>query len=87
MAQQYVRSQEDSGNSIQLEHLNFRQPDQRVATIFYLMGMGFTRDPYLMVGIDNMWVNIGRSQIHLPTTTDITVYNAIFKSLKEHLLS
>ncbi len=26
-------------------------------------------------------------QIHLPTTTDITVYNAIFKSLREHLLS
>jgi hypothetical protein len=25
-------------------------------------------------------------QIHLPTTTDITVYNAIFKSLREHLL-
>ena len=25
-------------------------------------------------------------QIHLPTTTDIAVYNAIFKSLKEHLL-
>lgn len=25
-------------------------------------------------------------QIHLPTTTDITVYNAIFRSLKEHLL-
>lgn len=67
MAQQFNRSQEDSGNSVQLEHLNFRQPDQRLATIFYLMGMGFTRDPYLMVGVDNMWVNIGRSQIHLPT--------------------
>ena len=25
-------------------------------------------------------------QIHLPTTTDITVYNAIFRSLKENLL-
>ncbi|OHB69622.1 MAG: hypothetical protein A2W23_09240 [Planctomycetes bacterium RBG_16_43_13] len=25
-------------------------------------------------------------QIHFPTTTDVTVYNAIFKSLKEHLL-
>lgn len=25
-------------------------------------------------------------QIHLPTTTDVTVYNAIFRSLKEHLL-
>jgi hypothetical protein len=24
-------------------------------------------------------------QIHLPATTDVTVYNAIFKSLKEHL--
>ena len=24
-------------------------------------------------------------QVHLPTTTDITVYNAIFKSIKEHL--
>ena len=24
-------------------------------------------------------------QIHLPVTTDITVYNAIFKSLKENL--
>lgn len=25
-------------------------------------------------------------QIHLPATTDISVYNAIFKSLKEHIL-
>jgi Family of unknown function (DUF5343) len=25
-------------------------------------------------------------QIHLPTTTDITIYNAIFKSLRENLL-
>ncbi|MCC6535224.1 MAG: hypothetical protein IT531_21960 [Burkholderiales bacterium] len=67
MAQRYDRTQEDSGNSVQLEHLNLRQPDQRLATIFYLMGMGFTRDPFLMVGVDNMWINIGRSQIHLPT--------------------
>jgi len=67
MAQRFDRSQEDSGNSVQLEHLNLRQPDQRLATIFYLMGMGFTRDPFLQVGVDNMWVNIGRSQIHLPT--------------------
>ena len=67
MAQRFDRSQEDAGNSVQLEHLNLRQPDQRLATIFYFMGMGFTRDPYLMVGVDNMWVNIGRSQIHLPT--------------------
>jgi hypothetical protein len=66
MAQQFDRSQEDSGNSVQLEHLNLRNPDQRLAMLFYLVGMGFTRDPYLMVGLDNMWINIGRSQIHTP---------------------
>ena len=67
MAQKFDRAKEDSGNSVQLEHLNVRVPDQRLATLFYLMGMGFTRDPYLVVGVDNMWVNIGRSQIHMPT--------------------
>jgi hypothetical protein len=67
MAQRYDRSQEDAGNSVQLEHLNLKQPDQRIATLFYLVGMGFTRDPYLVVGVDNMWINIGRSQIHMPT--------------------
>jgi hypothetical protein len=30
-------------------------------------GLGLTRDPYLMTGIDNMWVNVGRSQFHLPS--------------------
>jgi hypothetical protein len=29
--------------------------------------MGFTRDPYIMTGVDNMWINVGRSQFHLPT--------------------
>ena len=67
MAQRFDRAKEDSGNSVQLEHLNVRVPDQRLATLFYLVGMGFTRDPYLVVGVDNMWVNIGRSQIHMPT--------------------
>ena len=33
-------------------------------------------------GVPEFHYNI---QIHLPVTTDITVYNAIFKSLKEHL--
>lgn len=67
MAQRFDRSQEDTGNAVQLEHLNLQQPDQRLATIFYIMGMGFTRDPYLVVGVDNMWINVGRSQFHLPT--------------------
>ena len=31
------------------------------------MGLGLTRDPYLMTGVGNMWINVGRSQFHLPT--------------------
>ncbi|MGL3209448.1 hypothetical protein [Bradyrhizobium sp. BR 1433] len=42
-------------------------PDQRLATLFYVAGIGLTRDPYLMVSDSNMWVNVGRSQFHLPT--------------------
>lgn len=54
-------------NLVFLEHVNFTQPDQRLATAFYVSGLGLTRDPYLMVGPDNMWINVGRSQIHLPS--------------------
>jgi len=57
----------DIGNIVHLEHVNVRIPDQRLATIFYVSGLGLTRDPFLMTGIDNMWINVGRSQFHLPT--------------------
>jgi hypothetical protein len=42
-------------------------PDQRIAGLFYVVGLGLTRDPYLNVADNNMWVNVGRSQFHLPT--------------------
>lgn len=57
----------DIGQIVHLEHVNVRIPDQRIATLFYVSGLGLTRDPYLMTGIDNMWANIGRSQFHMPT--------------------
>jgi catechol 2,3-dioxygenase-like lactoylglutathione lyase family enzyme len=63
----FDRSAQDVGNIIHLEHVNFRVPDQKLATAFYVVGLGFTRDPYLMVGLDNMWINLGKSQFHLPT--------------------
>jgi hypothetical protein len=66
MNQTFDRSKEDLGNSVGLEHLNLTVPEQKTATIFFIMGLGFTRDPYLVTGVDNMWVNIGRSQCHLP---------------------
>jgi hypothetical protein len=69
MQQHFDRTAEDLGNSIHLEHVNVQVPDQRLATLFYVTGLGLTRDPYLMVSDTNMWVNVGRSQFHLPTGT------------------
>ena len=63
----YDRTIEDLGNIVTLEHVNTRIPDQQLATLFYVAGLGLTRDPYLMTGVTNMWVNVGRSQFHLPT--------------------
>lgn len=60
-------AEEDLGNIISLEHVNVQIPDQAAATLFYVVGMGFTRDPYLNVGLNNMWVNVGEQQFHLPT--------------------
>ena len=51
---QYDRASQNVGNVVALEHVNVTIPDQRPATAFYLAGMGFTRDPYLMVGLENM---------------------------------
>jgi hypothetical protein len=65
--QTFDRAAEDLGNSIHLEHVNVQIPDQRLATLFYVAGLGLTRDPYLMVSDSNMWVNVGRSQFHLPS--------------------
>ncbi len=66
-ALKFDRTVEDLGNVVGLEHVNTRVPDQQVATIFYVTGLGLTRDPYLMTGVTNMWVNVGRSQFHLPS--------------------
>ena len=64
--QSFDRAGEDVSNIVHLEHVNVTQPDQRLATLFYVAGLGGTRDPYVMVGLENMWVNLGRSQMHLP---------------------
>jgi hypothetical protein len=63
----FDRKLEDLGNIIHLEHVNVRVPDQQLATQFYVVALGLTRDPYLMVGLENMWINVGKSQFHLPT--------------------
>jgi hypothetical protein len=66
MDQRFDRSSEDLGNIVALEHVNVRIPDQRLAGLFYVVGLGLTRDPYMNVADTNMWINVGRSQFHLP---------------------
>jgi hypothetical protein len=68
--QQYDRTTQSVGNIVHLEHYNCIIDDQRLATLFYVVGLGGTRDPYLFVGFTNMWVNFGRTQVHLPSRGD-----------------
>jgi catechol-2,3-dioxygenase len=64
--QTYDRETQDVGNIIGLEHVNVTVPDQELAAVFYVTGLGFTRDPYIDFGTANMWVNVGSQQFHLP---------------------
>jgi catechol 2,3-dioxygenase-like lactoylglutathione lyase family enzyme len=63
----YDRTAEDLGNIVELGHVNVNVADQGLATTFYVTALGLTRDPFLMTATNNMWVNVGRSQFHLPT--------------------
>jgi hypothetical protein len=65
--QHYDRVAEDLGNIVGLEHVNLQIPDQSLGTLFYISGLGLTRDPYMNTGLANMWINVGKSQFHLPT--------------------
>jgi hypothetical protein len=56
----------DTGAILHWEHVNLRVTDHRAATLFFVQGLGLTRDPYRMVGVRNMWVNVGTQQFHLP---------------------
>jgi catechol 2,3-dioxygenase-like lactoylglutathione lyase family enzyme len=62
----FDRTTQDIGNIVEFGHVNVRVPDQRLAILFYVAGLGLTRDPYLVVGVDNAWMNAGTCQFHLP---------------------
>jgi hypothetical protein len=62
----YDRAAQDIGNIINLGHVNVSIDDQHLATHYYVTGLGLTRDPFLMTGAGNMWINVGMSQFHLP---------------------
>jgi catechol 2,3-dioxygenase-like lactoylglutathione lyase family enzyme len=66
MSAKFDRSAEDVGNVVALEHVNVKVANQPQAHLFYVTGMGFTRDPYIDFGMRNMWINLGAQQFHLP---------------------
>lgn len=84
---------EDVGNIVLLEHINVQVPAQTVASLFYVTGLGLTRDPYLNVGLQNMWVNVGEQQFHLPTRQAQVIDGLIglvvpgLEGLRERLIS
>jgi len=63
----YDRATQDVGNIVHLEHYNCCIDDQRLAILFYVVGLGATRDPYLFPGLENIWLNFGRTQVHMPS--------------------
>ena len=64
---EYDRTTEDVGNLVHLEHYNCCIDDQRLAILFYVVGLGGTRDPYIFPGLENIWLNFGRTQVHMPS--------------------
>ena len=66
MSKHFNRAEEDFGNVLNMEHINLTVPDQQLAALFYVTGLGFTRDPYIDFGTFNMWINVGEQQFHLP---------------------
>jgi len=63
----YDRATQDVGNIVHLEHFNCCIDDQRLAVLFYVVGLGATRDPYIFPGMENIWLNFGRTQVHMPS--------------------
>jgi catechol-2,3-dioxygenase len=65
----YDRAAQDTGNIVNIGHVNVCIADQHLATHYYVTGLGLTRDPFLNTGAGNMWINVGMSQFHLPMGT------------------
>ena len=50
---------DDAGAIVYFEHLNIRIQDVPTATLFYIVGLGLTRDPYASFGPNGLHVNVG----------------------------
>ena len=54
------------GAMVMMDHVNFQTPGHDMATMFFIGGLGLTRDPYRRADMQNMGINVGLQQFHLP---------------------
>ena len=60
------------GGILHFEHINFEVLEHDSATVFFMNGLGLTRDPFRRADETNMGVNIGMQQFHLPRRGNVT---------------
>ena len=58
MLEKFDRSVQNIGNILLMEHVNLAVDDQQVAIACYVGVLGLTRDPYISVGLNNIWINV-----------------------------
>ncbi|MDA0656426.1 MAG: hypothetical protein O2912_08480 [Proteobacteria bacterium] len=66
MARSKRTAHPEIGGIAHLEHVNFEVADHDMVSIFFMAGLGFTRDPYTRTDEKNMAANVGQQQFHLP---------------------
>lgn len=62
----FDRTAGDVGNIVAFGPLSLAVPDQRLATLFYVVGLGLNCDPYRPASGGAMWVQAGEGALHLP---------------------
>lgn len=54
------------GGILHLDHVNFQVPEHDLVTVFFVNGLGLTRDPFRRADETNMGINVGMQQFHFP---------------------
>jgi hypothetical protein len=66
MTEHFPKVLPEVGGILHLDHINFQVSDHDLATVFFIGGLGLTRDPFRRADETNMGVNVGLQQFHLP---------------------
>lgn len=62
----YRETLPEVGGILHLDHVNFQVQEHDLVTVFFVNGLGLTRDPYRRTDETNIGINVGLQQFHLP---------------------